>query len=96
MTGSEIVENVIKLGIHEHSEAIILEPRSLFDRAVLGYDFFGDRLIYSYDEIIDLLTVEIGDRASALEHFDFNISPENHLGEERWPIFLHDDFEVDE
>jgi hypothetical protein len=96
MTGFEIVENAIKLGIHGHSQAVILEPRAQFDRAVRGYDFYGDRLIYSYDEIIDLLTVKLGCAFSAREHFDYNLSPENHHGEERWPIFLYDDFEVEE
>ena len=71
-------------------EILLLEPRDVFDTAVLGYvERFGQETIacYDYDQVMDCLQKDMDmDHSSAEEWFSYNI-----IGAwvgERTPCFL--------
>lgn len=88
MKGNKIVDAINNL---EETEAILLEPQDRYNETVIGYDMHGDRLIYSYKMFIDDLEMQFGDRDQAVEFFDYNVSPSNHIDKPHWPIFLIND-----
>ena len=62
---------------------IYLEPRSTFDKAIIGFQ--GDRLIYSFWAIVDALIDTGMTYIDAVEHTSFNIQGTYMKG---WPIIL--------
>jgi hypothetical protein len=72
--------------------AILLEPRDMYDHAVHGYSLEG-RVIYSYLEIINSLTSDDGmTEEDAREHFDYNIRGTfEGMSDCNRPIFMFED-----
>ena len=73
-------------------DAILLEPREMYDHAILGYSMEG-RAVYSYTQIISMLSED--DETSvedAVDHFDYNIAgtfvP---MDDPNKPIFMYEE-----
>tara|TARA_R100000008_G_scaffold86821_1_gene81857 strand:- start:887 stop:1144 length:258 start_codon:yes stop_codon:yes gene_type:complete len=72
--------------IPEWSEALRMEPREIYDEAIIGYDPQADRLIYNEDKVIDILiTKEEMSTADAIEYYDYNIVGSQG---ENYPIYI--------
>jgi hypothetical protein len=74
-------------------DAIVLEPRSTFNRAIIGSDPDG-RLVYSANKIIRAFTDEDDmTEEEAVEYFEFNtlgtIQPMDNSNK---PLFVYDEF----
>lgn len=76
-----------------NEDAIILEPQSTFNRAIIGFDTNGV-LVYSTNKIIDALhkvdgmTIE-----EAIEFFEFNtLGTFSGMDNPNKPIFVYDEF----
>lgn len=74
---------------------IRLEPRAMYDAAIIGQQ--GDRLVYSYDLLIDIIAKTFQDDLGvdtdksfelAIDHIDYNIEGYfAHLQD--WPIIQY-------
>ena len=64
---------------------ILLEPRSLLDRAIIGRE--GDRLVYSYEYLIEAYISEGATYEDAVDHIEYNIIGYHMDG---WPIIKED------
>jgi len=64
---------------------ILLEPRALLDKAIIGRE--GDCLVYSYEILIEAYMSEGATYEDAVDHIEFNI-----IGfyMEGWPIIKDD------
>ena len=74
-------------------EAIVLEPRSTFNRAIIGADPDG-RVVYSSNKIIRAFMDEDGmSEEEAVEYFEYNtlgaIQP---MDDPNKPLFVYDEF----
>jgi hypothetical protein len=87
--GDEILEELSEI----NDEAIVLEPRSTFNRAIIGSDV-NCRLVYSVTKIIRALMDEDGmSEQEALEWFEFNtLGTFNGMEDKNKPIFMYDEF----
>jgi len=87
--GDQILEELSDI----NEEAIVLEPQSTFNRAIVGSDT-SNRLVYSVTKIISALVDEDGmDEQEALEWFEFNtLGTFNGMENINKPIFIYDEF----
>lgn len=74
-------------------DAIVLEPRSTFNRAIIGMDMDG-KLVYSATKIVKALVDEDGmTEEEAIEFFEYNtlgaIQPMNNPNK---PLLVYDEF----
>ena len=74
-------------------DAIVLEPRSTFNRAIIGTDPDG-RIVYSANKIINaFMDVDGMTEEEAVEYFEYNtlgtIQP---MGSSNKPLFVYDEF----
>ena len=74
-------------------DAIVLEPRSTFNRAIIGMDMDG-KLVYSATRIVKAFVDEDGmTEEEAIEFFEYNtlgaIKPMNNPNK---PLFVYDEF----
>ena len=76
-----------------NEDAIILEPQSTFNRAIIGYDTNGV-LVYSANRIIEALSKVDGMTIEeAIEFFEFNTLGTFHgMNNPNKPIFVYDEF----
>ena len=87
--GDHILEELAEI----NADAIVLEPQSTFNRAIVGSDT-SNRLVYSVTKIISALVDEDGmDEQEALEWFEFNtLGTFNGMQNINKPIFIYDEF----
>jgi hypothetical protein len=87
--GDQILEELSSI----NEDAIILEPRSTFNCAIIGSDT-DCRIVYSVTKIIRALMDEDGmDEQEALEWFEFNtLVTFNGMEDKNKPIFMYDEF----
>jgi hypothetical protein len=87
--GDHILEELTEI----NADAIVLEPQSTFNRAIVGSDT-SNRLVYSVTKIISALVDEDGmDEQEALEWFEFNtLGTFNGMDNINKPIFIYDEF----
>jgi len=87
--GDHILEELTEI----NADAIVLEPQSTFNRAIVGSDT-SNRLVYSVTKIISALVDEDGmDEQEALEWFEFNtLGTFNGMQNINKPIFIYDEF----
>tara|TARA_R110001592_G_scaffold32260_16_gene113229 strand:- start:1659 stop:2027 length:369 start_codon:yes stop_codon:yes gene_type:complete len=86
-------EYIIDQVAEVNPEAIILEPRSTFNRAIIGSDV-DNRIVYSSNKILRAFMDEDGmTEQEALEYFEFNtlgtIQPMDNPNK---PLFVYDEF----
>jgi len=86
--GEEVIERVA-----EWEDAIVLEPRSTFNRAIIGSDT-DYRIVYSVKRIIDALMEDNEiDETDALEHFEYNtLGTFRGMQDNNKPLFVHEEF----
>lgn len=87
--GDEVIERIAE----NNEEAIVLEPRSTFNRAIIGSDT-DDRVVYSVDKIIRALMEDNDiDETDALEHFEYNtLGTFRGMQDNNKPLFIYEDF----
>ena len=87
--GDHILEELAEI----NADAIVLEPQSTFNRAIVGSDT-DSRLVYSVTKIISALVDEDGmDEQEALEWFEFNtLGTFSGMDNINKPIFIYDEF----
>jgi len=87
--GDHILEELAEI----NADAIVLEPQSTFNRAIVGSDT-DSRLVYSVTKIISALVDEDGmDEQEALEWFEFNtLGTFSGMDNMNKPIFIYDEF----
>ena len=87
--GDHILEELAEI----NADAIVLEPQSTFNRAIVGSDT-DSRLVYSVTKIIRALVDEDGmDEQEALEWFEFNtLGTFSGMDNINKPIFIYDEF----
>jgi hypothetical protein len=87
--GDQILEELSDI----NEEAIVLEPRSTFNRAIIGSDT-NCRIVYSVTKIIRALMDEDDmSEEEALEWFEFNtLGTFNGMEDKNKPIFMYDEF----
>ena len=60
--------------------AVVFEPQKIFNKAIIGKE--GNRLIYSFEKLIEVLIGQGLTYSEAVEHIDFNmVQP----AAENWP-----------
>ena len=76
-----------------NEDAIVLEPRSTYNRAIIGSDT-DYRIVYSVKRIIDALMEDNEiDETDALEHFEYNtLGTFRGMQDNNKPLFVHEDF----
>jgi hypothetical protein len=74
--------------VEYYSDCEILKADG-FDAAVIGYDEFDNRLIYSVKKCLEILMEDMSEE-DALEYFSYNVSGA-YVGE-RTPIWCSDNF----
>jgi hypothetical protein len=89
--GDEVIERIAE----NNEEAIVLEPRSTFNRAIIGSDT-DDRVVYSVEKIIRALMEDNElDETDALEHFEVNtLGTFRGMQDNNKPLFIYEDFVV--
>jgi len=89
--GEEVIERVAE----NNEDAIVLEPRSTFNRAIIGSDT-DYRIVYSVKRIIDALMEDNEiDETDALEHFEYNtLGTFRGMQDNNKPLFIYEDFVV--
>jgi hypothetical protein len=89
--GEEVIERVAEW----NEDAIVLEPRSTFNRAIIGSDT-DYRIVYSVKRIIDALMEDNEiDETDALEHFEYNtLGTFRGMQDNNKPLFIYEDFVV--
>ena len=87
--GEEVIERVAEW----NEDAIVLEPRSTFNRAIIGSDT-DYRIVYSVKRIIDALMEDNEiDETDALEHFEYTtLGTFRGMQDNNKPLFVHEDF----
>jgi len=87
--GDEVIERIAE----NNEDAIVLEPRSTFNRAIIGSDT-DYRIVYSVKRIIDALMEDNEiDETDALEHFEYNtLGTFRGMQDNNKPLFVHEDF----
>lgn len=87
--GDEVIERIAE----NNEDAIVLEPRSTFNRAIIGSDT-DDRVVYSVDKIICALMEDNElDETDALEHFEYNtLGTFRGMQDNNKPLFVYEDF----
>ena len=96
--GDHILEELAEI----NADAIVLEPQSTFNRAIVGSDT-DSRLVYSVTKIISALVDEDGmdsnsatlvpTQQEALEWFEFNtLGTFSGMDNINKPIFIYDEF----
>jgi len=87
--GEEVIERVSEW----NEDAIVLEPRSTFNRAIIGSDT-DYRIVYSVKRIIDALMEDNEiDETDALEHFEYNtLGTFRGMQDNNKPLFVHEEF----
>jgi len=87
--GEEVIERVAEW----NEDAIVLEPRSTFNRAIIGSDT-DYRIVYSVKRIIDALMEDNEiDETDALEHFEYNtLGTFQGMQDNNKPLFVHEEF----
>jgi len=87
--GDEVIERIAE----NNEDAIVLEPRSTFNRAIIGSDT-DDRVVYSVEKIIRALMEDNElDETDALEHFEYNtLGTFRGMQDNNKPLFVHEDF----
>ena len=56
-----------------YPDSVALKADGL-DDAIVGYDSYGDRLIYSRELIVEVFVSEDMTEEDAIEHMDFNVT----------------------
>lgn len=89
--GDEVIERIAE----NNEDAIVLEPRSTFNRAIIGSDT-DDRVVYSVEKIIRALMEDHEiDETDALEHFEYNtLGTFRGMQDNNKPLFIYEDFVV--
>lgn len=89
--GDEVIERIAD----NNEDAIVLEPRSTFNRAIIGSDT-DDRVVYSVEKIIRALMEDNEiDETDALEHFEYNtLGTFRGMQDNNKPLFIYEDFVV--
>ena len=89
--GDEVIERIAE----NNEDAIVLEPRSTFNRAIIGRDT-DDRVVYSVEKIIRALMEDNEiDETDALEHFEYNtLGTFRGMQDNNKPLFIYEDFVV--
>lgn len=89
--GDEVIERIAE----NNEDAIVLEPRSTFNRAIIGSDT-DDRVVYSVEKIIRALMEDWEiDETDALEHFEYNtLGTFRGMEDNNKPIFIYEEFIV--
>lgn len=89
--GDEVIERIAE----NNEDAIVLEPRSTFNRAIIGSDT-DDRVVYSVEKIIRALMEDNEiDETDALEHFEYNtLGTFRGMQDNNKPLFIYEDFVV--
>ncbi len=74
-------------------DAIVLEPRSTFNRAIIGTDPDG-RIVYSANKIINAFVDEDEmTEEEAIEYFEYNtLRAIQYMGSANKPILVYDEF----
>lgn len=87
--GDEVIERIAD----NNEEAIVLEPRSTFNRAIIGSDT-DNRVVYSVEKIIRALMEDNGiNETDALEHFEYNtLGTFQGMRDDNKPLFVYEDF----
>ena len=71
-------------------DAILLEPRSIYNNTIVGHDTDG-RVVYSVNGIVGTLTKEGMTHEEAYEYFEFNtLGTFAGMNNPNKPIFLYD------
>lgn len=81
-----MIDAVMLEDLLEDSEAVMLEPRELFDQALIGItDVDGFVAVYDEDRVIELLRQKNGwNEDDARDYYDFNIN----TGGTGTPVFV--------
>jgi len=89
--GDEVIERIAE----NNEDAIVLEPRSTYNRAIIGSDT-DDRVVYSVEKIIRALMEDNEiDETDALEHFEYNtLGTFRGMQDNNKPLFIYEDFVV--
>jgi len=89
--GDEVIERIAE----NNEDAIVLEPRSTYNRAIIGSDT-DDRVVYSVEKIIRALMEDWEiDETDALEHFEYNtLGTFRGMQDNNKPLFIYEDFVV--
>jgi hypothetical protein len=89
--GDEVIERIAEW----NEDAIVLEPRSTFNRAIIGSDT-DYRVVYSVEKIISALMEDHEiDETDALEHFEYNtLGTFRGMQDNNKPIFIYEEFIV--
>lgn len=89
--GDEVIERIAD----NNPSAIVLEPRSTYNRAIIGSDT-DDRVVYSVEKIIRALMEDNEiDETDALEHFEYNtLGTFRGMKDNNKPLFIYEDFVV--
>ena len=89
--GDEVIERIAE----NNEDAIVLEPRSTYNRAIIGSDI-DDRVVYSVEKIIRALMEDWEiDETDALEHFEYNtLGTFRGMQDNNKPLFIYEDFVV--
>ncbi len=79
---------------------IHLEPRKLYDKAIVEEDYECDVVIYSYDSLVDILMKQLQKHypddnnvdiyLMAVEHIDYNIEGMR-VNYKDWPLFMNEE-----
>lgn len=73
---------------------VILEPRSSFDGGIIGYSPSENKLVYSYNLLVDsLMDAWKCEYTEAVEYLDYNTI---YVSVENWPVFVFDGDEDEE
>ena len=76
----------------EHNpDAMLLEPREMYDNAIQGYSLCG-RAIYSYEQLIStIMECDGATWEDAVDHFDYNIvGTFEPMDDPNKPIFMYE------
>ena len=87
LLGEDIVNKVSE----SNADAIVLEPRSTMNCAIVGFDSHN-RIIYSYEKIIEMfMHFDKMSEEEAREHFDYNVlGTFDGMDNPNKPIFMFD------
>ena len=79
---------------------IHLEPRKMYDEAILEEDYACDVVIYSYDSLVEILMKQLREHypeddnvdiyLMAVEHIDSNIQSMKGTQKD-WPLFMNEE-----
>lgn len=77
---------------------VLLEPRSDFDKCVIGVIYAEDRAVYDTDMVIEtFMRINEWSYEEALEWFEYNtLRSLPYLDQEDAPVFMSKDFELED